>query len=123
MLGSKRTQQGISAIGVLGAITGLAALITLVLRLGPHYIDWQTMQSVVGDLPASQVHTMSKKDIRETLQKRFRVNSLRDFEIKEIVEIEREKTETKLAIQYERRENLLANVDVVLTFSEEYRYQ
>jgi hypothetical protein len=123
MLRSHRKQVGLTAIGVLGAITGLAAVVTLVLRLGPHYIDWQTMRSVMGDLPASQVHTMSKRDIRESLQKRFRVNSLRDFDLKDILTIDRQKTQTTLAIQYERRENLLGNVDVVLSFSEEYRYQ
>ena len=61
--------------------------------------------------------------VAESLQKRFRVNSLPDFDLKEILTIDRQKTETTLAIHYERRENLLANVDVVLSFSEEYRYQ
>jgi hypothetical protein len=116
-------QRGITAIGLLVGIVGLAATITVVLRLGPHYLDWQTMKSVMGDLPAGEVHTMSKKEIRESLRKRFRVNSLRDFDLREILVIERQKTGTALAIEYERRENIVANVDVVLTFSEQYQYQ
>ena len=118
-----RKQRGASALGVLAGMIGLVAVITLLLKLGPHYIDWQTMRSVFGDLPASKVHTMSKTEIRESLQKRFRVNSLRDFDLKEILTIERQKAGTQLLVEYERRENIVANVDAVLTFSERYEYK
>lgn len=118
-----RKQRGASALGVLAGMIGLVAVITLLLKLGPHYIDWQTMRSVFGDLPAGKVHTMSKTEIRETLQKRFRVNSLRDFDLKEIVTIERQKAGTQLLVEYERRENIVANVDAVLTFSERYEFK
>lgn len=118
-----RKQRGASALGVLAGMIGLVAVITLLLKLGPHYIDWQTMRSVFGDLPAGKVHTMSKTEIRDSLQKRFRVNSLRDFDLKEILTIERQKASTQLLVQYEKRENIVANVDAVLTFSERYEYR
>jgi hypothetical protein len=66
---------------------------------------------------------MKKEDIRKSLKKRFRVNYLRDFDLREIVTIDREKTETTLTVSYEKRETIVANVDAVLTFSEQYRYQ
>lgn len=118
-----RNQGGASALGVLAGMIGLVAVITLLLKLGPHYIDWQTMRTVFGDLPASQVHTMSKSDIYESLQKRFRVNSLREFDLKDIVTIERQKTGTVITVEYERREPIVANVDAVLTFSEQYQFK
>lgn len=116
-------QQGLSAWGALAALGIAVAAITLVLRLGPHYIDWQTMKSVIDGLPPDKVHTMSKEEIRDTLQKRFKINSLRDFDLREIIIIERQKAGTTLLVQYERREPIVANVDAVLTFSERYEYK
>ena len=118
-----RNQGGASALGVLAGMIGLVAVITLLLKLGPHYIDWQTMRTVFGDLPASQVHTMSKSDIYESPQKRLRVHSLREFDLKDIVTIERQKTGTVITVEYERREPIVANVDAVLTFSEQYQFK
>lgn len=118
-----RKQRGASALGVLAGMIGLVAVITLLLKLGPHYLDWQTMRSVFSDLPAGQVHGMSKEEIRKSLQKRFRVNSLRDFDLKEVLTIQRQKGGTTLVVEYEQREPIVANVDAVLTFSERYQYQ
>lgn len=110
-------------LGMLAGLCGLIAVLTLVLKLGPHYIDFQTMKSVINGLPASQVHTMSKSDIYNSLKKRFKVNSLRDFDVKDVITIERQKTGTVLTVAYERRENIVANVDAVLTFSEQYQFK
>lgn len=118
-----RKQRGASALGVLAGMIGLVAVITLLLKLGPHYLDWQTMRSVFSDLPVTQVHGMSKAEIRKSLEKRFRVNSLRGFDLKEVLVIERQKGGTTLVVEYEQREPIVANVDAVLTFSERYQYQ
>jgi hypothetical protein len=94
MLRTVTAQRGLSAIGLLGGLALLASALTLVLRLGPHYIDWQTMKSVFNGLPKAQVHTMRKDEIREALQKRFKVNSLREFDLSKILTIDRQKGET-----------------------------
>ena len=117
-----RKQRGATALGVLIGVSALVAAVTLLLKLGPHYIDWQTMKAVFDGLP-KDVHTMSKDDIREALQKRFRVNSLRDFDLREIMTIDRQKTLTVIDVNYERREPIIGNVDAVLTFSERYEYK
>jgi hypothetical protein len=111
---------------MLGMLLGLSAgiaVMTLVLKLGPHYIDFQTMKSVFNGLPKSQMHTMSKGDIYDVLRKRFKVNSLRDFDVKDVVSIERQKAGTLVTVAYERRENIVANVDAVLSFSEQYQFK
>ena len=90
-------------LGILVGVSALVAAMTLVLKLGPHYIDFQTMQTIFKALPESEVHTMSKGDIYEALGRRFKVNSLRDFDIKDIVSIERQKTGTLVTVAYERR--------------------
>lgn len=119
-----RWQKGASAIAILIGVAILISVVTLLLRLGPHYIDWQTMKSIIEELPAQQMNTMSPDDIREALRKRFKINSLRDFDLKKIITVDRsKKAGTTLIVEYEQREHLIGNVDAVLTFREQYTYQ
>jgi hypothetical protein len=121
MMRTGRKQRGASALGVLIGVSALVAVVTLALKLGPHYIDWETMKSVFNGLPAN-VHTMSKADIRDMLHKRFMINNLRNFDLKDVVTIDRNKTGTTIIVQYERREPIIGNVDAVLSFREQYEY-
>jgi len=121
MMRTARKQRGASALGILFGVSLLVGCVTLLLKLGPHYIDWETMKAVFDGLPKN-VHTMSKDEIRETLNKRFRVNSLRDFNLKDILTIDRQKTGTVLVVHYEVREPIVGNVDAVLTFGDRYEY-
>ena len=116
-------QGGASAFGVLVGVAFLISVVTLTIRLGPHYIDWYTMRSVVGELSTQEVVGMQKGEIRESLERRFRVNNLRGFDLDELVAIERDKDATMLTLDYERREHIVANVDVVLSLNEQFRYQ
>lgn len=122
MTNLKKHSGGISAIGAILALAALVTVVTLSLRLGPHYIDWRTMQSVFEGLNRQPVHEMSKSQIREALAKGFRINSLRDFDLRNMVQIDVDKEFTTLTVTYEQREHIVMNVDVVLTFSESYRY-
>jgi hypothetical protein len=114
---------GMSLIGVMLSLLAVVSIVTLSLRLGPHYIDWRTMQSVFNGLERQGVHEMSKSQIREAIAKSFRINGLRDFDQRSLVTIEEEKEYTNLLVSYERREHILMNVDIVLTFSQTFRYQ
>ena len=112
--------------GIMGWLLGLVAIVvvgTLSLRLGPHYLDFRTLQSVMDSLPAGEVHEMDKNSVRELLQKRFRINSIRDMTVRDIVSIERTQRLTKVKIEYEKREYIMFNIDVVLTFDESHSYQ
>ncbi len=121
--GSRARASGATLIGTLLVASALIAGLTMVLKLGPHYLDWQTMQTVFDGLPKSEIREMSKGDIRESVAKRFRVNNLRDFELRKILTIDEAKEGTTLRVRYEKREHLAFNIDVVLVFSEQYRYQ
>ena len=120
---ARRKQSGLTFIGWLLVLAVVASGVTLILKLGPHYIDFQTMKSVIEGLPANRVHQMSRPDIRESLEKRFKVNNIRDLKVSDVITVERLRDSTVLQLDFERREHLFLNVDVVLTFSERYEYQ
>lgn len=118
----KSRSGGTSIMSVVLSLVAIVSVITLSLRLGPHYIDWRTMQSVFTGLERQPVQEMSKNQIREAIAKSFRINGLRDFDQRSLVTIEAEKEYTELLVHYERREHIVMNVDVVLTFSQTFRY-
>lgn len=118
-----RRERGMTFLGVVALLVGVATVITLLMRLGPHYLDWTTMETILDDLARENVHQMSKADIRGSLAKRFRVNSLRGFDMREVIKIERNKVDTSLIVEYEKREPIVFNIDVVLRFSGQHRYQ
>ena len=118
----KARSGGMTIVSVVLWLVVIVSVITLSLRLGPHYIDWRTMQSVFAGLERQGVQEMSKNQIREAIAKGFRINGLRDFDQRSLVTIEVEKEHTDLLVSYERREHIVMNVDIVLTFSETFRY-
>jgi hypothetical protein len=115
-------QRGLSALGTLLALILVVAGITLTLKLAPHYIDFYTMQSVLEGLPAQEVRTISRVNLHEMIQKRFKINNLRDFKIRDIINLDRSRDGTVLELKYERREHLFFNVDVVISFEKRYEY-
>ena len=121
-LSSPARERGLSAMGALGMLIVIVAGITLTLKLAPHYIDFYTMQSVIEGLPPQEVRGMTRTNLNEALQKRFKINNLRDFKIRDIIELERSRDGTVLMVKYERREHLFFNVDVVITFEKRYEY-
>jgi hypothetical protein len=120
-LGARR-QRGMTAISGLATLVLIVSAITLTLKLAPHYIDFYTIQSVIEELPREEVRGMTRAALNEQLDKRFRINNLRDFAIRDIISIERSRDATVLQVQYERRENLFLNIDVVITFHKRYEY-
>jgi hypothetical protein len=120
---SRQHQNGLSMIGWLATLVVIAPASTLTLKLLPHYIDFRTMQSVIEGLPKQEVLTASRPNLFETIEKRFQINNLREFKIRDIIEVERARDFTALTIDYERREHLFLNIDVVITFNQRFEFR
>ena len=117
------TQSGLSLFGWLGVLVIAVSAITLLLKLGPHYLDFRTLHAAVDSVPAGQVHQMSKAEVRDVLEKRFRINNLRDVPLKDALTIERDRDQTMLVFSYEKREHIVANIYAVLAFDETWVFQ
>ena len=119
-LGNK--QRGLSKWGWLIFIGLLVVAATVALRMGPHYVDFRMVQGVLDRLPANEVHAdMSRAEINDHFKKQFRVENFRT-PLKDILKVERTRDDTTVIIEYEIREHLFYNVDVVLAFSEQRTY-
>ncbi len=118
----RRYQSGLSLLAWLFIVLAVGTIAMVTVRLAPHYIDFQTLVTIVEGLPAN-VHTMSKADIRDTMLKRMKINNIRDLNVRDILEIDRKRDGTTLVIHYERREPLVYNVDLVLKFDRRFDFQ
>ncbi len=118
----KSKQRGASFLAWLLVVAAVAGAAVLGLRLIPHYIDYRTILSVVDALPQDRVHTMSKAEIREALHKRFLINNIRDLKVRDVIEIDRKREATILLLSYEVREDLIFNIDLVISFDQRLEY-
>ena len=119
---SPAKQLGMSMWGWLFVAIVMGTVITSVLRLGPHYIDFRIVQSVSDRLPVDKVHKdMSRAKILEHYKKQFRIEGFR-IPLRDVMTVERNREQTVVDINYEVREHLFFNIDVVLVFSEQRTY-
>ncbi|MEM7097070.1 MAG: DUF4845 domain-containing protein [Pseudomonadota bacterium] len=111
-------QTGLTKWGWMMAIVGFVFVATAAMRMIPHYMDYQVVQSVADRLPKKTVHNdMSKNEIMEHFRKQFRVENF-TIPVKDMMTISRDQYETVVEINYEVREHLFHNIDVVLVFSD-----
>ncbi len=116
-------QRGLSLVGWLLIILVVGSVATLGIRLVPHYLEHRALVGIVNALPADQVHRMSQGEIREALQRRFTVNNIRDRNPGDVIRIERSRERTALVLEYEIREHLVGNIDLVISFHEQVDFQ
>ncbi len=118
-----KAQRGMSKWGWLTVAILAVFALTATLRLGPHYIDFRILQSVLDRLPENDVHkNMTRDDINDFMHKQMRIENFHT-PVRELMKIERSRDQTVLNVDYEIREHLFFNVDVVLVFSEQRTYQ
>jgi hypothetical protein len=82
--------------------------------------DDRLLVSILDDLPEVINRDSTENDVRKLLRNRLDINRLR-IPINDLV-ITKQKGEIKLIWPYERRDHVMSNVDIVLTFNHEYSY-
>lgn len=109
-------QRGMTAIGWL-LVMGLIAFFTLItLRLVPLYLEYSKVVSVLESLTNEPgIGIKSRREIISLVSKRFDINDVRDVSPK-LITVSKEKGLTRISIEYERREHLMGNIDVVASF-------
>jgi len=109
-------QRGMTAIGWL-LVLGLIAFFTLItLRLVPLYMEYAKVSSVFDSLiDEPDIGVKPRSVIIGLVAKRFNVNDVREVSPK-LLKISKEKGLTRISIEYERREHLMSNIDIVASF-------
>lgn len=114
----KKNQSGLTFISwlIILAIGGFFVLLTL--KLVPIYLENQSVKSVVQSLNQDPlVRKQTAHGVRKIIQKRLKINSVYDFP-KEYIKIKKSKNKLIVDITYDRIEPIVANVSVMVSFSE-----
>ncbi|MEX2476624.1 DUF4845 domain-containing protein [Marinobacter sp.] len=113
-------QGGASALTMLVMVLFFGSLLTLVIKLGPVYLDDITIQESIEGLEGTEgLSAMGTREVRSLIRKRLSVNNVRGFDAKQI-EIETNGDLVTIKVEYEVRNNLFSNVDTVIHFKHEY---
>lgn len=113
-------QGGASALTMLVMVLFFGSLLTLVIKLGPVYLDDITIQEALEGLEGTEgLSTMGPPQVRSLINKRLSVNNIRGFDAKQI-SVEKNGEFVVIKVDYEVRNNLFRNVDTVIHFKHEY---
>ena len=118
-MNTRHHQRGMTAIGWL-MVLGLIAFFTLItLRLVPIYLEYGKVVSVLESLTSEpDIGAKSRREIIRLVSKRFNINDVRGVDPR-TVKVSKDRGKTRISIEYERREHLMANIDVVAVFSKQ----
>lgn len=113
-------QQGASTIGILIGVLFFASLLTLLIKLGPAYLDDYTIKGALEGLDGEEgLSQMTPADVRRLVTKRLSVNNVDSFNAKDI-NIEKDGDLVIISLDYEVRTHVVSNVDAVISFSHFY---
>ena len=112
-------QKGMTAIGWM-LVLGLIAFFTLItLRMVPLYLEFGKVAATLESLKEQPgITQQTKSEIIKIVTKRFDVNDVRHVDPK-LIKVSKERGVLKVGIDYERREHLIGNVDIVATFNKQ----
>ena len=115
-----RKQIGASLIGWMFLVLALGTVATVGTKLIPLYVDHNTISNLMDKLAAENGQADRRKsDIIKMIEGRLKLNNIRNFPLKENLEIERTKNGTDLKLNYEMRVPFFQNIDFVVTFGKE----
>jgi len=112
-------QKGMTAIGWL-LVLGLIAFFTLItLRMVPLYLEFAKVASTLDSLKEQpDLSKQTRGEIIKIVSRRFDVNDVRNVDPK-LIKVSKDKGMLKVGINYERREHLVGNIDIVATFDKQ----
>ncbi len=113
-------QKGLSMAGWIFLIMILGSVITLGTKLTPLYWDHNTMSKILDKMvPERGMVALRDTKLRALIKKRFKLNNIRKFDLKNNMTIKRPENRVIIDLNYEVRLPLVYNVDIIATFEKQ----
>ena len=117
-----RSQQGMSVLSWMVMLAVVAFLASAVFKMVPHYLDYMSMKKIITSVETDKVADIrTVGDFYTHVSKGMSVNSIRDLDLEKSLKVTIENNEFRAHLQYERREALIENLDLVARFDQEFR--
>jgi len=120
MFQGPKKQRGMTGLGWMMVIFLICFFSFVGIKLFPVYMENYSVKSIVKDL--KQEPNFAKKssgEVRNMINKRLIINSIRDLK-KEHITIKKFAGVLSVKIEYEVRKPLFGNLDVVMSFKDEF---
>jgi hypothetical protein len=112
-----RDQAGASKFGLIMVFILIVAFLTFGLKVTPLYVDHNLISGICGELIENgEAANMTTTDLRQRVSNTLRINNVLDFDLSAIT-MRKENDQAIITIAYERRVELVANLDVVAKFN------
>jgi len=110
-------QRGMTPIGWIFVFLLIAFFTLVALKLVPIYLDSFTIASVISDLKKEPgIAAKTPREVVLIIQKRLDINMVQGITTDDIF-VEKVGDTMTISAEYEVRKNMLANVDVVVSFN------
>ena len=115
---SPKRQQGLSFFGLILVLGFIAALVLLILRIAPIYLDHGKVAGALADMKKTDnIQAKSEYEIRDSLNKRFNINYVYDV-TQDDIKITKHGNYLKIAIEYEVVRKIIGNLSVLVEFND-----
>jgi hypothetical protein len=112
-----KRQSGMSMFGIMIILLVVGAVASVASQLAPLYLDNNTVSKILDDM-AVEDGLSSKRDdaIEKLITNRLRINNVRDFKVRDNIDISRSRDGVELVMDYEVRMKLVGNIDMIVSF-------
>lgn len=116
------SQKGLSLLGWMVVLAVVAFFASMAFKMFPHYMDYMSLEKIITSAETEASHEIrTVGDFYGHVSRGLEVNGIRDFDLRDSLEIKVENNEFRVHLNYERREPLIQNLDLVARFDKEFR--
>ena len=119
-----RKQKGMSFFGWLAILVLVAFFASAAFKLIPHYMDNNALEKAIMAVEEDKAlgdKIITVADFYGHISKNMQINSIRDLKMDEILTVSKNNNDFIAHLKYEKREPLIKNIDLVVSFDKEYR--
>ena len=117
MMPAIRSQRGMGAAAFLFLIVLAIVIVTLVMKLGPVYLQYFEIRSIMHNVTENpDLLKKGRHGVMRSIEDRLYLNYIENV-TKNDFKLKKAENGYQLSVNYEVREHLLANLDALMTFS------
>ena len=117
-----RSQQGLSLLSWLVVLVVVAVIGGAGLKMAPHYFDYMALEKTIKGLESDRLESVrTVGDVYDRIATAMQTNNIRDLNVRDVVQVTLEGNSFLVHLKYEKREPLIANLDLVANFDQEFR--
>ncbi|WP_223426801.1 DUF4845 domain-containing protein [Alcanivorax limicola] len=112
--------QGLSMISWMLILVIAVVLGTAAIRIIPAYMEYGTINTAINNtMQDNRIGMQSDQEIRQAVGRRFDINNVSSISANDVA-ISKQGGMLYVSIDYEVRESLFGNVDLVISFQKDY---